>query len=135
MKHMALAAVFCVAAIPASAWEEETDFRGLHIYTASGDGISATAVCDPDGAFIPPTNHLSVTLDGEPLDGEYLIKSPTQAHQGKMVSGSAVSRDREDWKGLFGVLRSGSQIELMANGKTFRLDTGSAFPVSCGADA
>lgn len=135
MKPMALAAVFCVAAIPASAWEEETDFRGLHIYTASGEGISATAVCDPDGAFIPSTNHLSITLDGEPLDGDYLIKSSTETHQGKMVSGSAVSRDGEDWKGLVSVLRSGSQIDLMANGKTFRLDTGTTFPVSCGADA
>ncbi|WP_103174599.1 hypothetical protein [Paracoccus sp. SY] len=135
MKHMAFAAAFCAVAVPASAWEEQTDFRGLHIYTASDDGIYATAVCDPDGAFVPPTNHLSVTLNGELLDGDYLIRSATETHQGKMVSGSAVSRDGEDWKGLVGVLRSGSQIELIANGKTFRLDTGSAFPVSCGADA
>ncbi|MDQ1902234.1 hypothetical protein RAH32_17570 [Paracoccus sp. WLY502] len=135
MKRCALVAALGLLASPALAWDEETDFRGLHIYTASGDGISATAVCDPDGAFIPPTNHLSVTLEGEPLDGDYLIMSSTETHQGKMVSGSAVSRDGEDWKGLVGVLRSGSQIELTANGKTFRFDTGSPLPVSCGADA
>ncbi|MCZ0963105.1 hypothetical protein [Paracoccus benzoatiresistens] len=135
MKRFALVAILGLLASPALAWDEETDFRGLHIYTASGDGISATAVCDPDGAFIPPTNHLSITLDGDPLDGEYLIRSSTETHQGKMISGSAVSRDGQDWTGLISVLRSGSQIELTANGKTFRLDTGSPFPVDCDADA
>ena len=49
--------------------------------------------------------------------------------------GFAVSRDGDDWKGLVGVLRSGSQIELTVDGKTFRLDTVSPFPVACGADA
>jgi hypothetical protein len=135
MRRFGLAAVLGLIASPALAWEETTDFRGLHVYTASGDGITATAVCDPDGAFIPPTNHLSIVVDGEPLDGDYLIKSPSKTHQGKMISGSAVSRDGEDWQGLVAVLRSGSQIEVTTNGKTFRFDTGSPFPVSCGADA
>lgn len=134
MKYLVFAAAFGAIAAPASAWEETTDFRGLHIYTASSEGISAVAVCDPDGAFIPPTNHLTMEIEGQFVDGEYLIKTPAASHDGSMVGGSAIDRDAQDWTALVTVLRSGSQIDVQVEGKTFRLETGSPFPVTCGAD-
>lgn len=134
MKALIIASITALCAAPALAWEESTDFRGLHIYTASSESIAFTAVCDPDGAFIPPTNHLQVEVHGQPLEGPYTLKSEADTFTGTMTAGAAISRDETEWKDVVAVLQSGSEIELTAGDQTYRLDTGSPFPVSCGAE-
>lgn len=128
------AIALCILAAPAFAWDEATDFRGLHIYTASSEGISLTAVCDPDGAFIPPTNHLQVEIQGQPLEGPYSLKSDAHTFTGTMIAGAAISRDNAEWDDIVAVLKGGSAIELTAFNQTYKIDTGSPLPVSCGAD-
>lgn len=95
MTYRISSAVFalCTLVAPAFAWDETTDFRGLHIYTASADGVVLSAVCDPDGAFIPPTNHLQIEVRGEPLEGAYKIKSETHTFSSDMIAGAVISRD------------------------------------------
>ncbi|AZY95557.1 hypothetical protein EOJ32_17310 (plasmid) [Paracoccus sp. Arc7-R13] len=125
--------VFCAVAAPAFAWDETTDFRGLHIYTASADGIALTAVCDPDGAFIPPTNHLQVDIQGQWLKGPYTLESEGNTFAGTMIAGTAVSRDKADWQQIIAILQSGSELKLTAGDQTYQVNTGTPFPVSCGA--
>lgn len=124
----------CTLAAPAFAWDETTDFRGLHIYTVSSDGIALTAVCDPDGAFIPPTNHLQVEVQGQPLEGPYSLKSEAHTFTGTMIAGAAISRDEAEWDDVIAVLQGGSTIELIASDETYKIDTGSPLPVACGAN-
>lgn len=136
MTYRISSAVFalCTLAAPAFAWDETTDFRGLHIYTASADGVVLTAVCDPDGAFIPPTNHLQIEVRGELLEGAYKLKSEAHTFASDMIAGAAISRDKADWNDIISVLHSGSEIELTAGNQIYKIDTGSSLPVTCGAD-
>ncbi len=128
------AVALCTLAAPAFAWDETTDFRGLHIYTASSDGISLTAVCDPEGAFIPPANHLQLEVQGSPLEGPYSLKSEAHTFTGTMISGAVISRDEAEWDDVVAVLQGGSAIELTASDETYKIDTGSPLPVACGAN-
>ena len=134
MKALIAASIIALCAAPAFAWEEATDFRGLHIYTASSDHIELTAVCDPDGAFIPPTNHLQLEIHGQPLEGPYTLGSGADTFTGTMIAGAAISRDDAEWKDIVAVLRSGSELELTAGDQTYQLDTGAPFPLTCGAE-
>ena len=48
MKHCLIAAL-CLLSGPAFAWTETKDFRGLHVYEASGEGVALSVVCDQIG--------------------------------------------------------------------------------------
>ncbi|TGN68328.1 hypothetical protein E4L95_01755 [Paracoccus liaowanqingii] len=134
MKALIAACSIALCAAPAFAWDEATDFRGLHFYTASSDSIALTAVCDPGGAFIPPTNHLQIEIHGQPLEGPYTLKSGADTFTGTMIAGAAISREDAEWKDIVAVLRSGSELELTSADQTYQLDTEAPLPVTCGAE-
>lgn len=123
----------CLAASPALAWQESEDFRGLHIYEAAGEGVSLSIVCDPDGAMIPPENHLAITVQGENPSGDYRIATKDAAFEGILTNGTLVSSDGVPWDKIISVLQSGAEVDLSVNGSSFSLNTGDPFPVSCGS--
>ncbi len=92
-------------------------------------------VCDPDGAMIPPENHLMMTVQGENYSGDYQIKSSERSFEGKIQNGTLVSTDGDPWNEVIAVLRSGSEIDLSINGRSYALNTDQPFPVECGSSA
>ena len=134
MKHCLIAAL-CLLSGPAFAWTETKDFRGLHVYEASGEGVALSVVCDPDGAMIPPENHLMMTVQGESYSGDYQIKSSERSFEGNIQNGTLVSTDGDPWNEVIAVLRSGSEIDLSINGMSYALNTDQPFPVECGSSA
>lgn len=134
MKHCLITAL-CLLSDPAFAWTETKDFRGLHVYEASGEGVALSVVCDPDGAMIPPENHLMMTVQGENYSGDYHIKSSERSFEGKIQNGTLVSTEGDPWNEVIAVLRSGSEIDLSINGMSFALNTDQPFPVECGSSA
>ena len=134
MKHCLIAAL-CLASGPALAWTETKDFRGLHVYEASGEGVALSVVCDPDGAMIPPENHLMMTVQGENYSGDYQLKSSERSFEGQIQNGTLVSTDGDPWNEVIAVLRSSSEIDLSINGMSYALNTEQPFPVECGSSA
>lgn len=134
MKYCLITAL-CLLSGPAFAWTETKDFRGLHVYEATGEGVALSVVCDPDGAMIPPENHLMMTVQEENYSGDYQIKSSERSFEGKIQNGTLVSTDGDPWNEVIAVLRSGSEIDLSINGMSFALNTDQPFPVECGSSA
>lgn len=131
MKHLLLAGMILNAG-PALAWNESQDFRGLKIYEATGEGISLSLVCDPEGAMIPPENHLMIKAGGETYSGEYKISTADREFEGTVQSGTMVSNEREAWDEVIAVLKSGSELNVSINGMNYAVSTGEAFAVKCG---
>ncbi len=114
------------------AWDESKDFRGLRIYKATGEGIELSLVCDPDGAMIPPENHLMIKAGGETYSGEYKISTADREFEGTVQSGTMVSNEREAWDEVIAVLKSGPELKVSINGMDYTVNTGEAFAGKCG---
>ena len=126
-------AAFLLTTAPAFAWVHATDFRGLEIYDYEASGIDVQIICDPQGAFIPPSYSARIEFGQEDYNGEAILQSGDASFTFEMKHGSVLPSDGPSWTSLIQGLRSGSDLVLTADGQTLRLDTGSPFPVSCGA--
>ncbi|WP_408595299.1 hypothetical protein ACIPCF_18845 (plasmid) [Paracoccus marcusii] len=126
-------AALSVTASPALAWEHQTDFRGLEIYDFEATGIDVQIICDPQGAFVPPIYSARLRFSQEDYNGEAILQSGDASFTFEMKHGSVLPSDGPGWTSLIQGLRSGSDLVLTADGQTLTLDTGSPFPVTCGA--
>lgn len=129
-----ITATLLVMSAPAFAWEHTTDFRGLEIYDYEANGIDMQVICDPQGAFIPPIYSARIEFGKEDYEGEVILKSGDASFIFQMKYGSILPSDGPSWTSLIEGLRSGSNLMLTAGGQTLQLDTGSPFPVTCGAE-
>lgn len=127
-------AILIAISSPAFAWEHTTDFRGLEIYDFEDEGIDVQVICDPQGAFIPPIYSARIEFGQEDYEGEVMLQSGDASFTFEMKHGSILSSDEPSWKSLIEGLRSGSNLTLNAGGQTLQLETGSPFPVTCGAE-
>lgn len=128
----AIAALLATAS-PTLAWEHQTDFRGLEIYDFEATGIDVQIICDLQGAFVPPIYSARLRFSQEDYNGKAILQSGDASFTFEMKHGSVLPSDEPSWKSLIQGLRSGSNLVLTADGQTVRLDTGSPFPVTCGA--
>jgi len=128
-----LAFILSLAAQPALAWKMSEDFRGLHLYNVSDGPITLDAVCDPEGAFQPPSNHLAIKKGEVGKEGAYRLASKTQSYDGVLVGGTDISSGNDKWSALVAVLQSSQSLSLTLDGEVFEIDTKEAFPTNCGA--
>lgn len=129
-----LAVILSLAAHAALAWEASEDFRGLQLYSVTDGPITLNLVCDPNGAFQPPSNHLAIKKADAGLDGPYRLTSEAASYEGILVGGTDISTGNKHWPDLIAVLKSGETLTLSLNGQDFDLDTASAFSATCGSE-
>lgn len=128
MKHCLIAAL-CLASGPALAWTETKDFRGLHVYEASGEGVAVSLVCDPDGAMIPPEHHLTFKIGGQEKAGEYMISAGGKSAKANLDFGTATDAD---FAAIIDVLKAARTVDVSMDGKHYRIETDQPFSGSCG---
>ena len=133
MKILAAVSIFGLAAGPGFAWNHQTDFRGLDIYDHENGTVDFQIICDPNGAFIPPIFSAEVAFNGIAYEGDMVLKTDAGTFTAHAVNGGVSAKDATGWANLINAFRSSAEIELTAGNQTYQVDTGTPFPVSCGA--
>lgn len=133
MKILAALSIVGLAAGPAFAWNHQTDFRGLEIYDHETGTVDFQIICDPNGAFIPPIFSAEIAFNGIAYEGDMILKTDAGAFTAQAVNGGVSAKDATGWANLVNAFRSSAEIELTAGDQTYQVNTGTPFPVSCGA--